>query len=491
MDIDNVKPDLVTREFLAVVFAGFGNELVPLTSDYGDEPCPKSLLPVANKPLLEYVLVWLERSGIKDVLLICPSTHRSSIYHHIHSDVTSSSLRIDLQSYDESQEGNIGTCSLLRQFSNRISEDFVVVPCDFIPPPSLPLSFLLDKFRVDALSESCLATTCWYSPRSHEKEKGAYLEEWGPLPGTFPVIWDPSTSTLLHIDTPDDQDRNIDDIELKMSLISRHPRVKLSSSLEDSHVYVCRRPVLDLLNEKPHFQSLREEFLPWLCKIQYRRSKRTKYEKALNVLSRPTSQSLSLSHSSTLDKNRPVVEHIQSPADSETNGASLASLKIGVVIHDKGADSPVRINTLHNFFDINRRILSGTTYSLPVDPKDRSLIDQKAQISVDSIVGESTQIAERAAIKRSVIGRHCIIGKMAKITGSVLLDHCIVEEGAKLDSCILGKSTRVGVKAELTRCVTQAGYEVSEGEVSKGEKLEVSDWMVTPDTTVTQTLDEQ
>ena len=42
--------------------------LVPLTSDYGDEPCPKSLLPVANKPLLEYVLVWLEQSGIKGKL---------------------------------------------------------------------------------------------------------------------------------------------------------------------------------------------------------------------------------------------------------------------------------------------------------------------------------------------------------------------------------------------------------------------------------------
>ena len=75
------------------------------------------------------------------------------------------------------------------------------------------------------------------------------------------------------------------------------------------------------------------------------------------------------------------------------------------------------------------QILSTTTYTLPVDPKNRSLIDQRAQISADSIVGESTQISERTTIKRSVIGRHCTIGKMVKITGSVLLDHCIVEDG--------------------------------------------------------------
>lgn len=146
----------------------------------------------------------------------------------------------------------------------------------------------------------------------------------------------------------------------------------------------------------------------------------------------------------------------------------------------------MRINTLHKFYEVNRQILSTATYTLPVDPKNRSLIDQRAQISADSIVGESSQISERTTIKRSVIGRHCTIGKMVKITGSVLLDHCIVEDGAKLEGCILGKSTQVGSKAELTRCVTQAGYEVGAGETVKGEKLEVSDWMEAPDTPVTQ-----
>jgi len=156
---------------------------------------------------------------MSDVLLICPTSHRSSIYHHIHSDVSSSSLRVDLQTYEEAEDGSTGTCALLRQFSNRITEDFVVVPCDFIPPSTLPLSSLLNKFRVETLSEGSLATTCWY--RSQAVEKGASLEEWGPLPSSFPLVWDPSSGTLLHIETPDDQDKNPEDIELRMSLLSR------------------------------------------------------------------------------------------------------------------------------------------------------------------------------------------------------------------------------------------------------------------------------
>ena len=78
------------------------------------------------------------------------------------------------------------------------------------------------------------------------------------------------------------------------------------------------------------------------------------------------------------------------------------------------------------------QLLVDATYSLPSDPKDRSLIDQKALISSDSMVGESTRIEEKTSIKKSVIGRHCIIGKMAKITGCVLMDHCVISDGYAL-----------------------------------------------------------
>jgi translation initiation factor eIF-2B subunit gamma len=74
-------------------------------------------------------------------------------------------------------------------------------------------------------------------------------------------------------------------------------------------------------------------------------------------------------------------------------------------------------------------MLSQASYSLPTDPKNRSLIDQKAQISSDTIIGDSTQVSERVTIKKSVIGRHCVIGKMAKIVGCILFDHCVVEDG--------------------------------------------------------------
>jgi len=452
--------------------------------------------------MLGYPLSWIEQSGVKNVLLICPSSHRAAISHYIHSDTSStsfSSLRIDLQSYDESQDLSIGTCTLLRHFSNRVTGDFILIPCDFVTPPSLPLTKILNKFRIDSTSDGAIATACWFEPQNQKLGKDAIPEEWGFSSSMAPIIWDESTGTLLHIDTPDDVDRNGEELELRMALLSKYPRTKISCRFQDSHVYVCRRTVLDVLQQKPHMDSFREEFFPWLCRVQYQRTKREKYQRVLNLVTNNLSQSIALRHS-TLQPN--TDKHMKnstfsptasphlgnmalcgppSATDSEDDDTVSTSLRIGVVIHWAHDGYAARANDLQSFLALNRHFLADATYSLPSDPNNRSLIDQKAAISSDSIIGESTRVEERTSIKKSVIGKHCIIGKMVKITGCVIMDHCLIADGAKLDGSILSKNTKVGAKSELIRCITQAGYEVAAGESYRHEKLDVSDWTAAPE----------
>ncbi|KAG6372349.1 UDP-3-O-glucosamine N-acyltransferase [Boletus reticuloceps] len=371
--------------------------------------------------MVDYALSWVEQSGIKDVLLICPSSHRPSISHYIHSEspISSSSLRVDIQSFDETQELSVGTCSILRHFSSRIQEDFVLLSCDFIPPQALPLSMLLNKFRSEATSDGAIATSCWFeSPTS---EKSAAPDEWGSLSQCSPIVWDESTGTLLYIDTLDSADKNAEEFELRMSLLSRYPRAKLSSRFQDSHVYVCKRELLDALQRKTELDSLREDFLPWLCKVHYQATRRLKYGR----------------------------------------GKEISSLRVGVIIHREEDGYCVRTNSLPTYLEANRHV---------------ALIDAKASISSDSTIGDFTKVDEKTTIKKSVIGKHCIIGKMVKVVGCVLLDHCVVSDGAKLEGSVLGRNTRVGSKAELVRCVTQGGYEVKENESYQNEKLDISDW---------------
>ncbi|KAI5117223.1 hypothetical protein M0805_008693 [Coniferiporia weirii] len=476
------------REFLAVILAGFGKELQPLTSNYGDQPCPKALLPIGNKSMISYVLNWVEEAGIKDVLLICPTSHRNPISHHINSDPSSSSLsslNIDIQTFDQSQDIPAGTASVLAHFATRISGDFVLLPCDFLPPPSLRLETVLNKFRVEGVTDGALATALFVEHRvsDHEKGKGAAEEAWSSDNAPLPVLYDEKSGTLLHVDTLDDQDLNSDELELRMCTLWMYSRARLTTKLVDAHVYVCKHAVLDTLQlKKAHFDSVREEFIPWLCKAQTHRTKRQKYNGVLNPITNSPTQSLALRHSTS---HPPISSKSKAPSSlgsapsspslyDEEGDAGPPSLRIGLVIHRLENGFAARANCVQTYLELNRAALAGITPPLHV--YDPALVDPKATISPDSLVGASTRIGERSTLKRCAVGSHCVIGKNVRLVGCVLMEHCIVEDGAKLDGCILGKNTRVGARAELVRCITQAGYEVGPGGVFKHEKLDVSDW---------------
>ncbi|KAJ3933302.1 MAG: hypothetical protein NXY57DRAFT_892292, partial [Lentinula lateritia] len=243
------------------------------------------------------------------------------------------------------------------------------------------------------------------------------------------------------------------------------------------------------LQEKKHFDSFREEFIPWLCKVQYQWTKREKYGHILNPITNVITQNVSLRHSTLRGQAKVYSKNVlhqsnnadaSSPFDPESTTDS-SSLRVGIVLHPATAGFVTRVNNIYSLLDMNQCLLAETTYALLTDPQNRSLINPKAQISSDMIIGAFTQVSECTTIKKSVIGKHCMLGKMARITGCVLLDHCVIEDGQAFNGCILGKNTKVGAKAELTCCVTQARYEVGSGETFKNEKLDVSDWTAGPD----------
>lgn len=147
---------------------------------------------------------------------------KAAVTHYIRSDASTTafpSLRIDLQVYGDTQDMKSGTSAVLRNFAHKIKQDFVVLPCDFVPSPTFPLTRVLDKFRIEAPYDGSIATTCFYEWQ--KPEKGSSTEEWNSIPIPMPIVWDEPSGTLLYIDTPDDVDRDDAYIELNGSLLSR------------------------------------------------------------------------------------------------------------------------------------------------------------------------------------------------------------------------------------------------------------------------------
>jgi len=95
-----------------------------------------------------------------------------------------------------------------------------VLPCDFIPPPSLQLSNVLNKFRMESAADGSILTSTWYeAPQQPDKHAG---DEWGLHTPPTPIVWDEKSGSLLQVEIPDSSTRNHDDIELKMSLLSMY-----------------------------------------------------------------------------------------------------------------------------------------------------------------------------------------------------------------------------------------------------------------------------
>jgi translation initiation factor eIF-2B subunit gamma len=128
---------------------------------------------------------------------------------------------VDVQTYDESPDEPVGTCAVLKHFSSRILRDFVILPCDFIPPEDLSLTSMLNKYRIESNVDGAIVTSCWLKAHAHGTDRAAIPDEWGSTGSSVPIIWDKKSGTLLHIDTPDDRDHNSDELEIRMSLLSR------------------------------------------------------------------------------------------------------------------------------------------------------------------------------------------------------------------------------------------------------------------------------
>ncbi|KAH8111547.1 hypothetical protein DFH11DRAFT_1791524 [Phellopilus nigrolimitatus] len=263
----------------------------------------------------------------------------------------------------------------------------------------------------------------------------------------MPVSYDEKSTTLLHIDTLDNQDLNSDELELRMGMLWQYPRTKLTTRLVDAHVHVCKHAVPDALKlKKAHFDSICEALILWLCKAQTQRTRRQKYNSVLNPITNTPTNSLALQQATSYHPS----SHKSKAASSVGSLVSSPSMN-----KEEGDAEPLSLL----YLELNRAALK----DLPPPAHDTALVDMKSNVSPDSLVGE------RSTIKRSVVGHHCVFGKNMKLVGCKLMEYCVVEDGVKPDGCILGKNTHVGLHAELVRCITQAGCEVEPGGVYKHE----------------------
>jgi len=116
-----------------ILAAGEGKRLKPFTEDM-----PKVMIPLANKPILEYVIEALSKNGIHDIILVV-GFKKERIMDYF-GNGQKYGVRIDYVI----QERQIGTGHALLQAENYLDNDFLVLPGDNI----------IDKKSVESIAQT-------------------------------------------------------------------------------------------------------------------------------------------------------------------------------------------------------------------------------------------------------------------------------------------------------------------------------------------------
>ncbi|OXH26893.1 translation initiation factor eIF-2B subunit gamma [Cryptococcus neoformans] len=502
-----------SQDFQAVILVGYGENLYPFNQ--GTNVISKALLPVGNVPIINYVIDWVLAAGLLDILIIVPNTFHDQIADHIaeaYNKSTHSRVQINLRKNSEGErdedegdsEEKDGTARILKKFRNFIKSDFVLLPCDISPPSYLPLKTILDKHRS---SPKAVMTSVFYEPIESVKD----AEE------KILVGLDKTSDELLLITPLEGME---EDLELRMSLLNRHPTLSLTTRILDAHVYVFRRTFLDLLATRraKDLSSMKEQVVPWLVKGGWQRGLGERWEPILDPPSRdPLAEALA--RSTTAPPSRSLLHPSSSPSSDHTplpqtspaspSGDVDTMYSSGVLpaapsrtrkgfkpewkcqvlvitpppapptpapVQGKGGKQDksrapmyepehlIRANSLAGYWELNRRFIKSLSSTIPAAKGAqpvRNIIPEDA--------GTAPAISPAAQISPdSVLGEGTRVGEKASIKKCIIGRHCVIGKGAKLNNCVIWDFVTVEENARIENSII-----CSNGRI--GEKAQVKD----------------
>ncbi|CDR47612.1 CYFA0S34e00738g1_1 [Cyberlindnera fabianii] len=393
-------------EFHAVICCGKGVNLSPFSSAR-ESGVPKTLLPIANRPMIEYVLSWCDQAPFRQISVVCDSESLETIksvvqeYESTKRPDSAKINAIEMIEFNGDSTGEIFE-QIIDLEKENLSE-YVLLPCDFIT--DIPPEVLIETYR--NRDESDIAMSVNYHNKFESIDKKS-------LTHYYTVH---SQGRLLDIFSRDSVIQS-KFLGLRTQMSWRYPAATVSTKLLDSFIYFFSIEALKALRSdvELHGRSITK-----LVRDLARRSWKHSEEKGTISL---------------------------------------------LVLPDQCTF--IRADNIAAYTEANRYLMKIKARESAPQPKPEK---GAATVGADSEVGENTVLGERTSVKKTVVGKNCTIGKRCRLTGCVLLDGIILEDDVVLENCVIGQKAVIHSKARLTNCNVEGGYVVAKGNATKGETL--------------------
>ncbi|KAF6008409.1 hypothetical protein HII12_004158 [Brettanomyces bruxellensis] len=406
-------------EFNALIFCGKGSSLSPFSS-VKDTGTSKALLPVANRPMIEYVLEWCDQAPFKTVTVVCGTdaladigkvveTYKEKRGEELNSTSTLSCLC----------SGGATTGSVLNEIMKTqkflYKRNLVILPCDFIT--DVPPQVFIEIYRENSDENLGLAVSYknLFENIDSKVLKTNYTVYAKDENGNG-VLLDMYSKPFVAMTKF---------LKIRTQMLWRYPETKVSMKLLDSFIFFVNSKLFDIVESKG------EQFITGRSANKIKR----------DIARRSWSHSLKKGNF-YMEANRYILkQHARITNIAGANAAAQKSKEGGKNSANVGADCIV-----------------GQSTELGV----RTSV-KRSVIGNDCKIGKNCRISACIVLDHAEIGddvhlENCIIGKKAKLESRCKLVNCNVE------GCyIVGKG--VSLKGETLTNISLDEFDNGEKEI--------------------------
>ncbi|KAI3396038.1 hypothetical protein diail_534 [Diaporthe ilicicola] len=393
----------------AVILADyFQDRFAPFTLEK-----PRCLLPLANTPLIEYTLEFLDMNGVEDVI-IYTGNHTDQIESYINehprwSPTSKINPFASLEFIRVSDASSVG--DFLRDLDGRglVSGDFILVHGDCVANIQLDAALAAHKARREANRDAIMTVVLRSGGMSEHRTKSK---------GFTPIFAvESNTSRCLHYEEM--HPLQSDHYATLDPTIFEQDALEIRTDLIDPGIDICTPDVLALWSESFDYELPRKNFLHGVLK------------------------------------------------DWELNGKLIYT-------HIFNDGYAARASSLQMYDSITRDVLGRWTFPLVPDSnlvaghsyvmakggvcREKGVILESDTFASKSVFGARATISSGSRITNSVVGRRCFIGKNVTIEDSYIWDDVTIEDGTTVTRSIIGESATVG-----KNCNIGAGSAISNG----------------------------